>query len=465
MANQGGGRAGTTQNVSLYNLYKNRSYTCNVSMLGNALIQPTMYFNLRYVPMFSGPYMITEVNHTITTSDFETTFTGIRQPTASLPKIDKYLQSLRNNLLQSVLEKNKQAKKSETKDSKGNVISEKDKVTSNANGSKEPVQSPACTPSSDYNTYSALSAPAEKQISFKDGYESIMNLMSGLGIADDNKLKYAIYASMYLESGTSTGFKSYESNYTGIDLTKSWGTSKVYFETSKNFFCLKNDDNGLTLPYAVFETSAKNIEMLLQRWKGRMVNVANNEAKSISKFLILNSGAEILADNVYTTMDATQLSNYESKVQTAIDKFNSFNQIATPPTPPEPNPPIFLVEPKYTVSSPPLLESYTIKLNPAADKRKIFNAEMYLLQTSNAPCVDTSGLINVTDKIINADTFTMELQEILDEFGCNTGKPSNDYKGLYEAKFTMYSAPILPNGERDNTRQDYYRTFILSFSF
>jgi len=196
-----------------------------------------------------------------------------------------------------------------------------------------------------------------------------------------------------------------------------------------------------------------------------MVNVPNNDAKSISKFLILNSGAEILADNVYTTMDPTQLSNYESKVQTAIDKFNSFNQITTPVTPPEPNPPIFLIEPTYTVSTRPLLESYTIKLNPAADNRKIFNAEMYLLQTSNAPCVDTSGLIDVRDKIINKDTFTMDLQEILNEFGCTTGKPTNDYKGTYNAKFTMYSAPILPNGDRDNTRQDYYRTFLLTFSF
>jgi hypothetical protein len=35
MANQGGNRGGATQSVSLYNLYKNRSYTCNIDMLGN----------------------------------------------------------------------------------------------------------------------------------------------------------------------------------------------------------------------------------------------------------------------------------------------------------------------------------------------------------------------------------------------------------------------------------------------
>jgi hypothetical protein len=320
MANQGGGRGGTTQNVSLYNLYKNRSYECSVSMLGNALIQPTMYFNLRYVPMFNGPYMITQVNHTITTSDFETTFTGIRQPTAALPKIDQYLQSLRNNLLQGVIDKNKQAKKTDTKDSKGNVISEKDKTVSNASGGKEPTQAQSCTTAGDYSTYSPIT-PAEKQISLKDGKTNIMNAMTELNVVDDNKLKYVIYAAMYLESGNSTGFKSYESNYTGVELTAKWGGDlKTYFD-NKNYFCLKSD-NGLTLPYAVFETSSKNIQMMVSRWKDRMVTVPDNSAKSITKFWILNNGAEIKDENVYTTMDPTQLSNIESKVQTSIGLFD-----------------------------------------------------------------------------------------------------------------------------------------------
>jgi hypothetical protein len=101
---------------------------------------------------------------------------------------------------------------------------------------------------------------------------------------------------------------------------------------------LENDSNGLTLPYAVFESSSKNFEMLLQRWKGRMVNVPDNSEKSISKFLILNNGAEILNENVYTTMDATQLSNIESKVKTAISRLNSFNQIVSPTPTPTPSP-------------------------------------------------------------------------------------------------------------------------------
>jgi hypothetical protein len=63
-------------------------------MMGNAMIQPTMYFNLRYVPMFSGPYMILSVDHTISQGSFETVLTGIRQTIYSLPQLDDYLQTL-----------------------------------------------------------------------------------------------------------------------------------------------------------------------------------------------------------------------------------------------------------------------------------------------------------------------------------------------------------------------------------
>jgi hypothetical protein len=78
------------QTVSLYNIYRTRSYTCKVKSMGNALIQPTMYFNLRYIPLFYGPYWITEVSHNISPNDFKTDFTGIRMPLYSLPTPDSF---------------------------------------------------------------------------------------------------------------------------------------------------------------------------------------------------------------------------------------------------------------------------------------------------------------------------------------------------------------------------------------
>jgi hypothetical protein len=99
MVDQASGKNVTTQNASLYNLYKQRSYKCSVVCLGNALLQPTMYFNLRHVPMFNGPYMIQQVEHSIQPGQFQTSFQGIRQGVYDLPAIDNFIQSINQNLL------------------------------------------------------------------------------------------------------------------------------------------------------------------------------------------------------------------------------------------------------------------------------------------------------------------------------------------------------------------------------
>ena len=115
MANQATGRAVATQNTGLYNYYKNRSYKATVTSLGNALIQPTMYFNLRHVPMFEGSYMITDVTHSIQPGSFQTTFDGVRQGFFDLPTIDSLLQSINQNLvtkLEEILKINKDQVKS-----------------------------------------------------------------------------------------------------------------------------------------------------------------------------------------------------------------------------------------------------------------------------------------------------------------------------------------------------------------
>ena len=88
MASSTNDKSIATQGLSLFNVYRSRSYTCKVEAMGNACIQPTMYFNLRHVPMFNGPYLITDVEHSITANDMKTSFTGIRSPFFDLPNID-----------------------------------------------------------------------------------------------------------------------------------------------------------------------------------------------------------------------------------------------------------------------------------------------------------------------------------------------------------------------------------------
>jgi hypothetical protein len=93
------------QSVSMYSIYKSRSYSCGVESMGNVMIQPTMYFVLRHVPLFYGPYWIYEVDHNISENGFTTKFKGTRIPKYSLPKVDNLLINVNEKILQSYKEK------------------------------------------------------------------------------------------------------------------------------------------------------------------------------------------------------------------------------------------------------------------------------------------------------------------------------------------------------------------------
>jgi hypothetical protein len=82
--------------VSLYDYYKTASYTCSVTCMGNVMIQPTMFFYLKNVPMFRGTYWITEVSHNIRNNNIITSFKGTRIPYTNLPDPkDSFLSSYR----------------------------------------------------------------------------------------------------------------------------------------------------------------------------------------------------------------------------------------------------------------------------------------------------------------------------------------------------------------------------------
>jgi hypothetical protein len=99
--------------ISLFDYYRQASYTCDVTCMGNVMIQPTMYFYLKNIPMFKGSYWITEVTHTIRGNNFTTSFKGARIPYASLPDPkDSFVSSYRvlfDRLKQNTIFKQKAA--------------------------------------------------------------------------------------------------------------------------------------------------------------------------------------------------------------------------------------------------------------------------------------------------------------------------------------------------------------------
>jgi hypothetical protein len=78
----------TSGGQSMFSVYTVRSYKAEVEMMGNAMIQPMMYFQLNNIPMFHGAYMITRVKHSIKPNTMSTNFNGVRIRYVKTPLIE-----------------------------------------------------------------------------------------------------------------------------------------------------------------------------------------------------------------------------------------------------------------------------------------------------------------------------------------------------------------------------------------
>ena len=91
----------------IYPVYSNYSYIVEIEMMGNAQIQPLMYFQLMNVPMFRGTYMVIKVSHNMTQGNMVTKITGT--------KMSKYATPFTSNwFLVSIPEDDKQEAKEDT---------------------------------------------------------------------------------------------------------------------------------------------------------------------------------------------------------------------------------------------------------------------------------------------------------------------------------------------------------------
>lgn len=88
--NQGGetGKENVQYGQDLFTVYSNNSYTCTITMLGSAWVQPLMYFELLNIPMFKGAYQIKKVSHTLVPGNMITTITGVRQSKIANSRVD-----------------------------------------------------------------------------------------------------------------------------------------------------------------------------------------------------------------------------------------------------------------------------------------------------------------------------------------------------------------------------------------
>jgi len=80
-------QAPTPKGQNLYNLYENRSYKATITGFGNAMIQPTQYFQLENIPLFNGAYIILDVEHNIEANKMTTTFSGTKLLKYPIPRV------------------------------------------------------------------------------------------------------------------------------------------------------------------------------------------------------------------------------------------------------------------------------------------------------------------------------------------------------------------------------------------
>jgi len=331
IANSATGRGSETQNNSLYNLYKTRSYGCTVSMLGNAMIQPTMYFNLRHIPMFSGSYMILDVNHTITPGNFTTTFSGVRQPVYSLPKLDSYVQSIRENLLKSIINKVKQDKDNK-KVASANTPNQQAAQNSQNTNQLQPTANQNCTLNTPFASFENVSNPKLTTTSFRSAITTITASTASLGVLKD-KMNYTLWSLIWLYGSTNdnTGFKGYEYNYANVRLNYKVGNEEVKYGANggtliKKYFCMSNDQNEWS--YAIYSNFDSLISFLNAFLKGRVgqitaskvngsFNVSDDElATQITKFLFDNWPKK---GNVYESQKNTdEVKSVRESIKSAI---------------------------------------------------------------------------------------------------------------------------------------------------
>ena len=364
IVDQGSGRLSGTQNVGLYNFYKLRSYKCEVVSFGNAMLQPTMYFNLRHVPMFNGPYFITSVQHSIQVGQFETTFTGVRQSVFDLPSIDNFLQQINQNLLTRLQELVKTRKDTEpvqptTNEQKANSTIQNSKSTKDTENS--------CIPNLYYTEQVSQPYVVKESVPTEITEQEFVNALK-TQIAEFERLRLYIYLISYVRSFKVSKFSSFNNNYVTLSLDDNFSPTDTYFD--KTYSCVNL--NGRSTPIANFSNLTNFIKFMADRIRP---NVDRIITEGVLQYYVCNwpkngrISQSYYYENVgrYDEVKGNLEKGLKSAVQLGLVSYIDANEIVkginedsakgkTPGSTPTPSQvPLVLGQP----CPPPLLESFS----------------------------------------------------------------------------------------------------------
>jgi hypothetical protein len=189
-----------------------------------------------------------------------------------------------------------------------------------------------CSANTKYNEvgYSKLEGtPQKNTVPFQKAKNIIVDKSNSLGIVSNafDRLKYTIFAKMFIECGDSTSlnFIGTENNFIGTDISSYWYTSSDFFSPSKKYFCVTKPNQVMS--YVQYESIDKNIEFLLSRWTSAKVlsEIPNNTKEEIAKFIVLNSGVSKLSSSNWFNLSQSDKDKIIDKVGKAISYYNETN--------------------------------------------------------------------------------------------------------------------------------------------
>ncbi len=249
----------STTGFSLTSPVKNndKGLTSNVVALGNALIHPMMYFCLNHVPMFNGSYLITEVNHTISPGVFQTSFVGTRQRIFAAPRINNYLISLNQNLLQKLEERLKITQTAPTTAATNETSKKSNAAPNSCAASLNPKYEIG---------FEAITATETKTTTL-DLFTNIYNNRPPSRSDSQQKiLTFSVFAFAYVMSYENSMIQGYNNNYGNIDLTLDWGGTGTN-NFLKTYCCVNigTDRGSKPKPFANFDSTSKFTKVMFDR--------------------------------------------------------------------------------------------------------------------------------------------------------------------------------------------------------
>jgi hypothetical protein len=321
LGNQGSGKKVMQQTTSMYDFYKNRSYTSTVKTLGNVMIQPTMYFVLRHMPMFNGTYIIRNVKHTITPGSFNTEFNGQRVSANVNTKVSDDLASINQDFSKKLSDKVKQ------------FVTNNTLVTLDSNSNQYLIGNQSknyiLSGRTPYQGFIVQTKNSQTQDCFENVnplYGTIANaelITSSITVNNlitlinnsttDTLLKTYMFSMLYLMGNTTeiTQRLQYKQNnlYGVIVDTPPLGATASLI---KKYRCLTTGEN-IVRPFATFDNVEDNINYIRDVYKEKIktyFNDANTDDKKIDAII------KLFYDTWYTSGSTTKPYNQNSNYNT-----------------------------------------------------------------------------------------------------------------------------------------------------